>query len=214
MMDATNQLRPRRTYHHGDLRQALLEAGIALARVGGPEAVVLREATRRASVVPNAAYRHFVSRDALLQEVRAAALSMLALAMEKELIRQRRRKQGKDAARASLRAIGIAYLRFARTEPGLFRTAFGVPGNPETTTQPAMAGKSGLNPFQLLSTALDELVQAGLLPVQQRPDAEYLAWSAVHGLAMLVLEGPLRRLPRAQVRHIEQRLLTMVEQGL
>ncbi len=214
MMDATNQLRPRRTYHHGDLRQALLEAGIALARVGGPEAVVLREATRRASVVPNAAYRHFVSRDALLQEVRAAALSMLALAMEKELIRQRRRKQGKDAARASLRAIGIAYLRFARTEPGLFRTAFGVPGNPETTTQPAMAGKSGLNPFQLLSTALDELVQAGLLPVQQRPDAEYLAWSAVHGLAMLVLEGPLRRLPRAQVRRIEQRLVNMVEQGL
>jgi AcrR family transcriptional regulator len=214
MMDATNQLRPRRTYHHGDLRQALLEAGIALARVGGPEAVVLREATRRASVVPNAAYRHFVSRDALLQEVRAAALSMLALAMEKELIRQRRRKQGKDAARASLRAIGIAYLRFARTEPGLFRTAFGVPGNPETTTQPAMAGKRGLNPFQLLSTALDELVQAGVLPVQQRPDAEYLAWSAVHGLAMLVLEGPLRRLPRAQIRRIEQRLLTMVEQGL
>ena len=214
MMDATNQLRPRRTYHHGDLRQALLEAGIALARVGGPEAVVLREATRRASVVPNAAYRHFVSRDALLQEVRAAALSMLALAMEKELIRQRRRKQGTDAARASLRAIGIAYLRFARTEPGLFRTAFGVPGNPETTTQPAMAGKSGLNPFQLLSTALDELVQAGLLPVQQRPDAEYLAWSAVHGLAMLVLEGPLRRLPRAQVRRIEQRLVNMVEQGL
>jgi AcrR family transcriptional regulator len=214
MMDATNQLRRRRTYHHGDLRQALLEAGIALARVGGPEAVVLREATRRASVVPNAAYRHFVSRDALLQEVRAAALSMLALAMEQELIRQRRRKQGKDAARASLRAIGIAYLRFARTEPGLFRTAFGVPGNPETTTQPAMAGKSGLNPFQLLSTALDELVQAGLLPVEQRPDAEYLAWSAVHGLAMLVLEGPLRRLPRAQIRRIEQRLLTMVEQGL
>jgi AcrR family transcriptional regulator len=214
MMDATNQLRPRRTYHHGDLRQALLEAGIALARVGGPEAVVLREATRRASVVPNAAYRHFVSRDALLQEVRAAALSMLALAMEQELIRQRRRKQGKDAARASLRAIGIAYLRFARTEPGLFRTAFGVPGNPETTTQPAMAGKRGLNPFQLLSTALDELVQAGVLPVQQRPDAEYLAWSAVHGLAMLVLEGPLRRLPRAQIRRIEQRLLTMVEQGL
>ena len=164
MMDATNQLRPRRTYHHGDLRQALLEAGIALARVGGPEAVVLREATRRASVVPNAAYRHFVSRDALLQEVRSAALSMLALAMEKELIRQRRRKQGKDAARASLRAIGIAYLRFARTEPGLFRTAFGVPGNPETTTQPAMAGKSGLNPFQLLSIALDEWCKRACCP--------------------------------------------------
>jgi|SRR5690242_17189146 AcrR family transcriptional regulator len=214
MMDATNQLPPRRTYHHGDLRQALLEAGIALARVGGPEAVVLREATRRAGVVPNAAYRHFVNRHALLQAVRAAALSALALAMEKELTRQRRGKQTEDAARASLRAIGTAYLRFARTEPGLFRTAFGVPGDPETTSNPATTGKSGLNPFQLLSTALDELVQAGLLPAARRPGAEYLAWSAVHGLAMLVLEGPLRRLPRTQIRGIEQRLLTMVEQGL
>jgi AcrR family transcriptional regulator len=214
MMDATNQLPPRRTYHHGDLRQALLEAGIALARVGGPEAVVLREATRRAGVVPNAAYRHFVNRHALLQAVRAAALSALALAMEKELTRQRRGKQTEDAARASLRAIGTAYLRFARTEPGLFRTAFGVPGDPETTSNPATTGKSGLNPFQLLSSALDELVQAGLLPAARRPGAEYLAWSAVHGLAMLVLEGPLRRLPRTQIRGIEQRLLTMVEQGL
>jgi len=214
MMDATNQLPPRRTYHHGDLRQALLKAGIALARAGGPDAIVLREATRRAGVVPNAAYRHFVNRHALLQAVRAAALSALALAMEKELTRQRRGKQTEDAARASLRAIGTAYLRFARTEPGLFRTAFGVPGDPETTSNPATTGKSGLNPFQLLSTALDELVQAGLLPAARRPGAEYLAWSAVHGLAMLVLEGPLRRLPRTQIRGIEQRLLTMVEQGL
>jgi AcrR family transcriptional regulator len=185
-----------------------------LARVGGPEAVVLREATRRAGVVPNAAYRHFVNRHALLQAVRAASLSALALAMEKELTRQRRGKQTEDAARASLRAIGTAYLRFARTEPGLFRTAFGVPGDPETTSNPATTGKSGLNPFQLLSSALDELVQAGLLPAARRPGAEYLAWSAVHGLAMLVLEGPLRRLPRTQIRGIEQRLLTMVEQGL
>ncbi|MFZ1500903.1 MAG: helix-turn-helix domain-containing protein, partial [Giesbergeria sp.] len=57
---------PRSTYRHGDLRRALLEAGIALARDGGPTAVVLREATRRAGVAPNAAYRHFASREDLL----------------------------------------------------------------------------------------------------------------------------------------------------
>jgi hypothetical protein len=61
---------------------------------------------------------------------------------------------------------------------------------------------------------LDRLVEAGVLPVQRRAGAEYLAWSAVHGLAMLVLEGPLRRLTRTQVRQIEKRLLDMVEQGL
>jgi len=210
-MDASPKPEARHTYHHGDLRQTLLDAGIAAARAGGPDAVVLREATRRAGVVPNAAYRHFASRDALLQAVRAAALSALAEAMEKNLSKARR---SPDAARASLRAIGAAYLRFAQTEPGLFRTAFAVPGDPETAGNPDTAGRSGLNPFQLLSTALDGLVAAGLLPPERRPGAEYLAWSAVHGLAMLVLEGPLRRLPRAQVRQIEQRLLQMVEKGL
>ena len=214
MMAATNQLQPRHTYHHGDLRQALLDAGVALARAGGPEAVVLREATRRAGVVPNAAYRHFGSRQALLQSVRASALAALAVAMEKELRRQQRGRYAADAARAGLRAIGTAYLRFARTEPGLFRTAFAVPGEAETTADPAMAGGSGLNPFQLLSAALDGLVEAGSLPTERRAGAEYLAWSAVHGLAMLVLEGPLRRLTGAQSRAIEQRLLAMVEQGL
>jgi len=215
MRDATSRQRERRhTYHHGDLQRTLLDAGIALARSGGPDAVVLREATRRAGVVPNAAYRHFSSRHALLQAVRSAALAALAIAMEKELARLRRGKQGADLARASLRAIGVGYLRFARTEPGLFRTAFGVPGDPKAGGDVSPAGPSGLGPFRLLGAALDGMVEAGLLPPDRRPGAEYLAWSAVHGLATLVLEGPLRRLTRAQARRIEHRLLDMVEQGL
>src|SRR6185503_924860 len=79
----------RSTYRHGDLRRALLEAGIELARAGGPDAVVLREATRRAGVVPNAAYRHFASREDLLAAVRSAALASVALAMETELAKAR-----------------------------------------------------------------------------------------------------------------------------
>ncbi len=201
----------RRSYHHGDLRRALLEAGIALAREGGPEAVVLREATRRAGVVPNAAYRHFASRDALLQAVRAAALAALAMAMEKEL---RRARQQSDVARASLRAIGVSYIRFAEMEPGLFRTAFTVASEPETAGDPGWSGRSGLNPFQLLGAALDQMVDAGALPAERRPGAEYLAWSAVHGLAMLVLEGPLRRMTRRQIQEIGRRVVEMVEKGL
>jgi AcrR family transcriptional regulator len=209
MMDATDQLRSRRAYHHGDLRQALLDAGIALARDGGPDAVVLREATRRAGVVPNAAYRHFASRHALLQAVRSAALAALAVAMEKELARSR-----DGGPCVSLRAFGTAYLRFALAQPGLFRTAFAVPGDPEAAGSPAKAGRSGLNPFELLGVALDRMVEGGALPPDRRPGAEYLAWSAVHGLAMLVLEGPLRRLTRAEAQRIGQRVLDMVEQGL
>jgi AcrR family transcriptional regulator len=214
MADVATHPPARATYRHGDLRRALLEAGIELARNGGPDAVVLREATRRAGVVPNAAYRHFASRHDLLQAVRAAALSALAVAMEAELSRLRRRGSAADFARAGLRAIGTAYLRFAQNEPGLFQTAFSVPGDPETAADPAKTGKSGLDPFQLLGAALDRLVAAGVLPPERRPGAEYLAWSAVHGLAMLVLDGPLHRLTRAQQRTTGQRLLDMVEQGL
>src|SRR5258707_1185964 len=88
----------RKTFHHGDLRRALLEAGVELARDGGPNAVVLREATRRAGVAPNAANRHFSSHNDLLQAVRASALSSLALAIENEIAGIRRTKSQADRA--------------------------------------------------------------------------------------------------------------------
>ncbi|CAG9170845.1 hypothetical protein LMG23992_01852 [Cupriavidus laharis] len=204
----------RTTYRHGDLRRALLEAGIDLAREGGPDAIVLREATRRAGVVPNAAYRHFSSRQDLLQAVRAAALSALAIAMEAELGGIRPGSSAAALARANLRAVGTGYLRFALSEPGLFRTAFSVPDEVENDADPAKAGHSGLNPFQLLSAALDRMVEAGILPAGRRPGAEYLAWSAVHGLAMLLLDGPLRGREPAQAEVLGQRLIDMVERGL
>jgi hypothetical protein len=65
-----------------------------------------------------------------------------------------------------------------------------------------------------LGAALDGLVEAGVLPPERRPGAEFLAWSAVHGLAMLLIDGPLRGLDRAQTQDIGHRLLDMVERGL
>jgi len=134
--------------------------------------------------------------------------------METELARLPRSKRPADFARASLRAVGRSYLRFAQTETGLFRTAFGGTDELPSQADPGKAGHSGLNPFQLLGVALDRLVTAGVLSLARRPGAEYLAWSAVHGLAMLVIEGPLRSLAPGQKRAIERRLLDMVEKGL
>src|SRR5436190_3842807 len=170
----------RSTYRHGDLRRALLEAGVDLARAGGPDAIVLREATRRAGVVPNAAYRHFASRLELLQAVRMAALARLARAMEAKLDALTAGLGGAELARASLRAIGLGYLEFAFSETGLFRTIF-VPYEWSLTPDPEKAGASGLNPFQLLGLALDRMVAAGVLAAERRPAAEFLAWSTVHG---------------------------------
>jgi AcrR family transcriptional regulator len=204
----------RTTYRHGDLRRALLEAGIALARAAGPHAVVLREATRRAGVAPNAAYRHFASRQDLLEAVRSAALSELANAMEAEIAKVRRIKSAEEAARATLRAVGTGYLRFAFTETGLFRTAFANAEPLGLTRDPARKGKSGLDPLELLGAALDKLVATGLLPAERRPGAEFLAWSSVHGFAMLVIDGPLQSVPRADVDSIGARVIAMVEKGL
>jgi AcrR family transcriptional regulator len=216
-MNGTRKNRPagRTTFRHGDLRRALLQAGIGLAREGGPQAVVLREATRSAGVAPNAAYRHFSSHRDLLQAVRAAALSSLAVAIEAEMARARRRKGSPaEAARAALRAVGTGYLKFALKETGLFRTAFSSPDPVEGDVDVAKTGKSGLNPFQLLGSALDLMVDTGVLPRERRPGAEYLAWSAVHGLAFLIIEGPLHHVSEREIRSISERVLQMVEKGL
>ena len=205
----------RDTYRHGDLRRALLEAGVALARDGGPQAVVLREATRRAGVAPNAAYRHFANHQALFDAVRAHALGALAQAIEREWRKALRVREPAARARALLRAVGTGYLGFAQAETGLFRTAFVFGAHDvQVPADPARTADLGLNPFELLGAALDAMVAADVLPADRRPQAEYLAWSAVHGMALLIIDGPLRGTAASVRRALGERLLQMVENGL
>jgi AcrR family transcriptional regulator len=214
MADASTHPPRRSTYRHGDLHHALLEAGTELARAGGPDAVVLREATRRVGVAPNAAYRHFADHQALLAAVRSAAQAMLAASIESELAKLPPSDDPASAARAHLRAVGTGYLRFAQAEPGLFRTAFSAPPDRQDTASPAPSDDGGMRPYRLLSAALDDLVDAGVLAPKRRRGAELLAWSAVHGLAVLLIDGPLRGLDDTRTHTIAQRLLDMVERGL
>lgn len=205
---------PRTTYHHGDLRRALVDAGIELARAGGPTAVALRETTRAVGVSPNAAYRHFRDRAALLGAVCDAAQAALADAIAAE---QAALPPSDDAAAdavARFRAVGTGYVRFARTEPGLFRTAFSVPADLDRRDVAARAGAGGRTPFQLLSDALDDLVDAGALAPDRRPGAEFLAWSAVHGLATLLIDGPLRAVDDDTAARLTARLVRMVDAGI
>jgi AcrR family transcriptional regulator len=203
----------RKTFRHGDLRNALVTAGLEMARAGGPNAVILREATRQAGVSPNAAYRHFAGQAELLDAVRSACLSRLAAAIEDEMKKCRPGRDPQAFARRSLRAVGMGYLGFAMREPGMFRTAFST-SPPVHSRDPANTAAMGLNPFQLLSLALNRMQESGLLSKKVRQDAEYLAWSTVHGLALLVLEGPLHKMPREVVLGLGERLVVMVERGL
>jgi AcrR family transcriptional regulator len=212
-MKKTASIEKRKTFRHGDLRNALMAAGVEMARAGGPNAVILREATRQAGVSPNAAYRHFANQADLLEAVRSACISQLAAAIEDELKKCRPGRDPQTFARRSLRAVGMGYIGFAMREPGMFRTAFSVPP-PVHEQIPANTASMGMNPFQLLSLALDRMLESGLLRKKVRQDAEYLAWSTVHGLALLVLEGPLHKMPQEVVLALGERLVVMVERGL
>jgi AcrR family transcriptional regulator len=198
-----------------DLRRALLEAGVQLARDGGPDAVVLTEAARRVDVTPYIAHEHFADRGALVRAVYSACQAALAQAIEAELA-----TVGSDIgdpaerARARLKAVGAGYLRFAQAEPGLFRTAFSVPEDLRLTTSPQNAGESGRTPYQLLGGVLDEWVAAGLYPAGRRMGAELLAWAPVHGLAMLAIDGPLRSVDPRDLHRIMGSVLDVVTNGL
>ncbi len=216
--DRSRRSATRRTYHHGDLRKTLIEAGLDLAREGGPQAIVLREATRRAGVAPNAAYRHFANHDALFAAVRAAALGRAAQAIETEMDVVKKSRNAQQHSRALLAAVGRGYLGFALTETGWFRTAF-ASGALDVTLpieqqEDARTAKMGLNPFQLLGYALDAMTDSGVLPAERRPMAEYLAWSTVHGMALLMIDGPLRHATHEQHAALAKRLLEMVEKGI
>lgn len=207
-----------RNYHHGNLRQALVAAGLELARSGGPGAVLIRAVTREADVSHNAAYRHFANQEELLGAVAEQCMSQLGLLMI-ERADQVRIRGGVRRAQARLTAIGRAYIDFARTETGWFRTAF---SSARAQSDDDLRGhelpvrtddEETTNPFLILGARLDDLVEAGGLTKERRQGAEFFAWSAVHGLSCLLVDGPLRALPEPQAEYAIATVLSSISRG-
>jgi AcrR family transcriptional regulator len=203
----------RRRRPRGAVRDGLVAAGLELARTGGPDAVVLREATRMVGVVPNAAYRHFADRDELLAAVCVAAMGELADRMATSVARVPGQYGDPIAAGLRLGAIGTAYLEFAREEPGLFATAFALPQQ-HPYAAPGDGTSPDRTPLGQLRATLDELVDAGVLDPQRRDGIEFPIWSAVHGLAVLTGAGPLRDVPDAAGRRLEELTLAFIAESL
>ena len=162
-----------KSYHHGDLRTALLDAAMALIEEGQGDALSLRETARRAGVSATAVYRHFADKGALLRAVAAAGLERLGAA-------QHAAYDAAGGGAAGFNATGVAYVRFALGHPALFRLIFAHPfaGNKAADEADAMT-------FLLANAAA--LAPAGL-------DARVFAlqaWSVAHGLAMLMLDGAI-----------------------
>ena len=205
---------PARRYHHGDLRNALVTAAIALAREGGPEALVLREVARRTGVSAAAAYHHFASHEDLVQAVKAQSLDLLAERMRAAIADQEASAPDPaDAARRQVRTLGAAYLQFAAEEPGLYRVTFGPRGRwPAAGTSGPEPAETG--PFRLLAAALDQLAAADPGVAQRRPGLEYVVWATVHGIAVFLLEGPLVTAAEAQREQLSELTLDTVIRGL
>jgi AcrR family transcriptional regulator len=203
-----------RPYHHGRLRDALIDAALGLARAEGPDAVVLRAAAREVGVSHNAAYRHFADRDTLLRAVCERCMSHFARLIEARVAAVPQSGDPVGEAWDRLGATGRAYVEFATTEPGWFRTAFAVPRGLGHLRPGEGAGDSGRNPYELLGDRLDALVAFGALPAERRAGAEVAAWSAVHGLATLLIDGPLRDLPDTDREQAIDKVLAVVAGGL
>jgi len=180
----------RATYHHGDLRNALLDEAARLVAERGAEGFSLREAARAVGVSATAAYRHFADRTALLAAVASDGFARLAAAMERATARVAAPAGSRARAAAVLAAVGEAYVEFAVRHPARYRVMFG----PWMGAAPGCApgvGPSGRDPYQLLVDALDGLVAAGAVAPAARAGGEVVAWSAVHGLAALLVDGLL-----------------------
>ncbi len=190
------------SYHHGNLREALVQAAVELGREKGPDGIVIREVARRTGVSHNAAYRHFADRDELLREVARVGMAELSDAMVAR-VKRVRVKDPVERARRRLRETGKAYVAFALAEPGLFSTAF------NAVTLGDLTG-----PYQQLTDALDECAAVGFLPAEKRPGAELSCWAGVHGFSMLYGTGPLREAPKKDRDADLERLLDRIDDSL
>jgi AcrR family transcriptional regulator len=184
-------MKPRRPYHHGDLRQALVDAAIDLLREEGPEALTLRGAARAAGVSQAAPYRHFKDRRALVAAVADDCFKRLRLAMSEgasqSLPKRRPRKPSSPrGAAGGLQQLAIQYVRFAHEHPAEYRVMFGA--EILTGDDYAELRASSRAVFDLLSGGIAALQERGIVRKGDPDTIAIGAWAMMHGLVMLSLD--------------------------
>jgi AcrR family transcriptional regulator len=175
---AAMRLKKKSGYHHGELRRALLDAGIAAIDKHGVDALNLRELAIRAGVSSGAPYHHFADREALLAAIAQEGFGYLEAAMIRE------RDAAPDDAASRLTALGRAYVSFATAHRGHFRVMFRGDLIGELVEAKPRA-------FQLLWNAMEDCQRSGVAPAGDLQPLVLTAWSAVHGLATLWIDGAL-----------------------
>lgn len=171
----------KRGYHHGNLRQALVEAALALITEKGPQGFTLSEAAKAADVTPAAVYRHFAGRDELIAEAARQGYEIFADLMDYAY------DGGHPSALAAFEATGRAYLAFARKYPGhymaMFESGISLQANPDL----AAAAQKARDVLERAAAKLSEHIP----PAKRPPAAMFSAhvWALSHGVVELFARG-------------------------
>jgi AcrR family transcriptional regulator len=199
--------REERGYHHGNLKEALIQAARKLIAEKGPAGFTFADAARSAGVSPAAPYRHFRDREALLADVAREGFGRF------EAMLSTGWNNGKPDPLTAFNNVGRAYLAFARAEPAYYAAMFesGLP--PDLNAELRAAGDRA---FAVLRNAAEVLV--ALLPPGKRPPALMMSlhvWAMAHGIASLFGRGDAgrRSLPMTAEELLESQMLIYL-QGL
>ena len=172
----------RRGYHHGNLSEALVQAALDLIAKHGPAGFSFAEVTRAVGVSPAAPYRHYKDRDALMADIARRGFEMFSVRLLQGW------NEGQPDALSAFKAVGQAYLAFAREEPAYFAAMFEARLPKDASRELSQATD---NAFAVLRQACEALIAQ--LPAGKRPPALMMAlhvWAMAHGMAVLQLTVP------------------------
>ena len=175
----------RRTYHHGDLRKALIDISVGIIEKKGVQALNLRTVASLAGVSSGAPYHHFSDRTQLISAIANEGFEILEALMLSTI------QTSGNAADVKLELLGQAYVRFAISHSGHFRVMFRAEDHSRTDIALTNAGD---RVFQLLCDVIVESQAQGSIPRGDPQPFVLLAWTAIHGLSVLLLDGGLKKI--------------------
>jgi AcrR family transcriptional regulator len=199
--------KPVDAYQHGELKAALIDAGLKLLSEGGVEALSLRGAAQLAGVSHAAPYRHYKDKEALLAAIGERGFRILKASMLAEL-----EQSSATRAHDKVAALGLGYLAFATQHPAYFQLIFnGMMNRPDT---PDELRAAGMDAFEVLHSTVAAGIRAGELRQADTDVMAFTCWSLIHGFATLVTNGAIPEVSAGTERTLATQLMDLLGVGI